>query len=334
MRTVFPAADKGAEVVIKKAENPVKPFLESHGALVVDGGLATELEFRGYDLNDRLWSARFLLEDPAAIRQVHADYLAAGADCIISASYQATVPGFVARGLTEEQAIDLLRLSVQLAVEARDEFWSEPKNRSGRRRPLVAASIGPYGAYLADGSEYTGDYRLGSTETEWIDRLLAFHRQRWHILASTEADLLACETIPSRLESQALVQLLAETPGRYAWFSFSCRDGLHISDGSRLVDCLAPLSENEQIVAVGINCTPPRLIPSLIAEAQQVIDKPIIVYPNSGERYDAEGRRWSGESMPAEFGSFSREWRKSGAALIGGCCRTRPDHIRQIRDRL
>jgi homocysteine S-methyltransferase len=314
--------------------NPVTPFLARGNALVLDGGLATELEFRGYVLNDALWSARLLLEEPAAIRRVHTDYLLAGADCITGASYQATIPGFMARGLSEEQAIDLLRLSVQLAVEARDDFWSQPSNRIGRLQPLVAASIGPYGAFLANGSEYTGDYNLGADEGAWQRSLLAFHRQRWHILAATEADLLACETIPSRIEAQVLAHLLAETPDRYAWFSFSCRDGQHVSDGSRLVDCLAPLSGLEQVAAVGVNCTPPRLIPSLIAEARQATDKPLLVYPNSGERYDAMERGWFGESVPAEFGTFSREWRKDGAALIGGCCRTRPAHIRQIRDRM
>ncbi|MCI0395561.1 MAG: homocysteine S-methyltransferase [Chloroflexi bacterium] len=307
--------------------NPITPFLERQGALILDGGLATELEARGYNLGDELWSARLLQDAPEAIRQVHADYLAAGADCVISASYQATIGGFVRRGLSEAEAIALLRLSVQLALEARDDFWAAPANRPGRLRPLVAASVGPYGAALADGSEYTGAYDLDEAG------LLAFHRRRWHILAETPADLLACETIPSYPESRALARLLAETPGRYAWFSFSCRDGQRISDGTPLVECIRPLNELPQVAAVGVNCTAPRFIPSLIARARQATDKPIVVYPNSGETYDAKNNRWLGESVPAEFGTYSREWRKEGAALIGGCCRTGPEHIRQISDR-
>jgi homocysteine S-methyltransferase len=259
---------------------------------------------------------------------VHLDYFWAGADCAITANYQATIPGFRHRGLSEAQAVALLKLPVQLACEARDEFWAVVGEKGdGRLRPLVAASVGPYGAYLANGAEYTGDYDLDEAG------LVAFHRQRWHILAESEADLLACETIPSMVEAKALVQLLRETPDTYAWFSFSCRDGRSISDGTPITECAALLEDSEQVAAVGINCTPPRFIPDLIRELFAVTQKPIVVYPNSGEQYDPVAKRWLGLSIPAEFGTYSREWRKVGAALIGGCCRTGPEHIRQIRDR-
>jgi homocysteine S-methyltransferase len=307
--------------------NPVRMFLEKQGVLILDGGLATQLEARGADLDDPLWSAKFLLENPALIRQVHLDYFWAGADCAITASYQATIPGFMRRGLTEGQAIDLLRLTVQLAQEARDEFWAVMEQKGGRLRPLIAASVGPYGAYLANGAEYTGDYDLDEAG------LMDFHRQRWHILAESGADLLACETIPSLVEAKALARLLAETTDAWAWFSFSCRDGRSISDGTPIRECAALLEGMEQVAAVGINCTPPRYIPELISELFAVTQKPIIVYPNSGECYDALAKGWQGLSIPAEFGTYSREWRKAGAALIGGCCRTGPEHIRQIRDR-
>ena len=306
--------------------NPILPFLEKQGALILDGGLATELEALGCDLNDELWSARLLMDDPDLIMQVHAAYLAAGADCVISASYQASIPGFMARGMTETRAIELLRLSAQLAIEARDQFWAEEANRVGRIRPIVAASVGPYGAYLANGSEYTGDYDLDETE------LVEWHRRRWQLLAQSGVDLLACETIPSYHEARALHRLLRETPAASAWFSFSCRDGRHISDGTPLAQSASMLAEEAQVVAIGINCTPPRFIPSLIAEVRQVTDKPVVVYPNSGEEYDAVNGRWLGLSDADEFGTYSREWRKEGAALIGGCCRTRPAHIRQIAE--
>jgi homocysteine S-methyltransferase len=312
----------------ENSKNPFAQFLEQQGVLVLDGGLATELEVRGFDLDDPMWSARLLLDDPDAIRQLHADYLSAGADCIISASYQGTISGFMRLGMSEGQAKKLLNLSVQLAIEARDAFWSQVANQIGRLRPIIAASVGPYGAALADGSEYTGDYDLDE------EGLLAFHRPRWQILAESEADILACETIPSMHESRALARLLVATPERYGWFSFSCQDGRRISDGSLLADCLAPLNKIEKVVAVGINCTSPKYIPSLIGEAQRVTDKPIIVYPNSGERYEAGEKRWLGTAEANDFAGASELWCTSGANIIGGCCRTGPDHVRQIRRQL
>lgn len=306
--------------------NPILPFIERQGALVLDGGLATELERRGANLDDALWSARLLADDPALIRQVHLDYYWAGADCCTSASYQATVPGFMARGLSADEARALIRRAVALTIEARDAFWAAGPH-ARRLQPLVAASVGPYGAYLADGSEYRGDYDLDE------DGLVAFHRERWALLAAGGADLLACETLPSFAEARALARLLAETPGAWAWFSFTCRDGAHISDGTPIAECAAYLAGRPGVVAVGVNCTPPRLIPALIRALTTAGPTPVIVYPNSGETYDPAARRWRGESAPAEFGTFSREWRKLGAALIGGCCRTTPGHIRQIGDR-
>jgi len=307
-------------------KNPVTPFIEQQGVLILDGGLATELERRGADLSDALWSARLLADDPDLIRQAHLDYYWAGADCGTSASYQATVPGFMRRGMTAEAARDLIRRSVRLVAEARDAFWAAGPHPK-RLRPLVAASVGPYGAYLADGAEYTGAYDLDEA------RLLEFHRERWALLAGTGADILACETLPSLAEARALARLLADTPDVWAWFSFSCRDGSHISDGTPLAECAAYLTGRERIAAIGVNCTPPRFIPDLIRAVAAVTDLPVIVYPNSGETYDPVGKHWLGQSAPAEFGAFSREWRKLGAGLIGGCCRTTPNHIRQISDR-
>jgi len=308
--------------------NPFQPFLKKSGILILDGGLATELEDRGHDLGDVLWSARLLVDDPAAIRQVHQDYLAAGADCLITASYQGTITGFMQRGLGETQAEWLLILSVQLALDARDAFWGKLNNRPGRMRPIVAASIGPYGAALADGSEYTGKYDLDE------DGLKQFHRRRFQILAGTRADILACETIPSLSETRALISLLQKTPDRFAWFSFSCRDEKRISDGTPLAICAEMIDGIDQIAAVGINCTAPGLIPGLVGEIKRVSDKPIIVYPNSGEEFDPTSKRWLGLSNSDEFAQASLKWRTAGATMIGGCCRTGPDHIRQMRTQL
>lgn len=313
---------------IRNSTSPIVPFLEQQGVLILDGGLATELETRGHDLRDPLWSAKLLLNVPEAIQQVHFDYLQAGADCIISASYQATIAGFMQRGINEAQAVDLLELSVELAVAARDDFWGRAENQHARLRPIVAASIGPYGAYLADGSEYSGKY--GLTE----EALITFHRRRWHILASTEADLLACETIPSHVEAQALARLLIETPKRHAWFSFSCRDEKHISDGTPLADVVTPLANMTQVAALGINCTPPEYLLGLIAEIRRVTDKPIVVYPNSGETYDTVTEQWQKETRPNNFVISAHQWHQDGAALIGGCCRVHPKQIRSLSQRL
>lgn len=309
--------------------NPIQPFIDRYGAFILDGGLATQLEAHGCDLSDDLWSARLLVDDPQIIRQVHAEYLWAGADCIITASYQATIPGFKAKGLSLNEAQELIRFSVELAVQERDAYWDAlpDVDKQHRLRPLVAASVGPYAAYLADGSEYTGIY-----DKDFND-LLDFHRPRWQLLSETNADILACETIPVRSEAYALAKLLKETPGRFAWFSFACRDGQRINDGTPIKTVANTLSQFRNIAAIGVNCTAPQFIPSLIGELRKAGDLPIIVYPNSGEIYDSHANLWHGESVPAEFGTFSREWRKLGAGAIGGCCRTTPQHIRQIRDR-
>jgi len=308
--------------------DPIQSFLQSTGVMILDGGLATALEARGFDLNDPLWSAKILIEQPEAIRRIHLDYLDAGADCISTASYQATIDGFEKKGLSEAESVDMLRRSVQLALSARDEFWARGDHRPDRHRPLVAASIGPYGAYLADGSEYTGDYDLGEGE------LLEFHRKRWEILCAAGPDLLACETIPSLHEARALIRLLERTATIPAWFSFTCRDGFHISDGTRIADAIAPLENCNQVLAVGVNCVAARLIPGLIRQLREASDKLIVVYPNSGEAYDATARRWRPGEEAIDIGRECVEWHRLGARLIGGCCRTGPEEIRRTSEAL
>lgn len=306
----------------------ISPYIEGNQTLILDGGLATELEQRGHDLNDSLWSTKLLIEDPQTIKSVHLDYIYAGADCVITSTYQATFQELLKRGYSHAEATHLFELSVSLAKEAVEAFWEIQSNRSGRRKPLVAASIGPYGAYLADGSEYTGAYGLPRAD------LKAFHAERWHLLATQDADLFACETIPSFTELQAFGDLLQETPHIQAWFCFSCKDDKHISDGTPLAECASFLEGIEQAVAVGVNCTAPQYIPSLISQIEAVSNKPIIVYPNSGEHYHPETKSWSGTRHPEEYGTAAKEWRKCGAALIGGCCRTTPAHIQAIAGRM
>lgn len=283
--------------------------------------MATELEARGCDLHDPLWSAKVLLETPDLIRAVHSDYFAAGADCAITASYQATFQGFAQRGLSTDQAADLMRLSVKLACEARDDFWNGTS--SGRVKPFVAASVGPYGAFLADGSEYRGDYGLSLTE------LMDFHRPRMAVLANSGTDLLACETLPCLLEAQALLKVLEEFPSVSAWFSFSAKDGSHTNHGELISDCVKTL-EHPQVAAIGVNCTAPEFVTELTLNARAATSKPILAYPNSGEIYDATQKRWTGEATCSSFATQARDWFAAGARVIGGCCRTSPEHIREL----
>lgn len=304
--------------------NSIESILQNYPAVILDGALATELERRGADLKDKLWSAKLLIENPEMIRQLHMDYFMAGADCAITSSYQATIEGFMRRGLSEEQAIKLIQKSVQIAAEARDDFWKNEVNRISRPRPFVAASVGPYGAFLADGSEYRGNY--GLTEAELID----FHRPRMKVLVDSNADILACETIPCLIEAQAIVHLLEEFPSVSAWVSFSAKDETHISNGERLADCAAWLDTHPQVTALGVNCTSPKFISSLIREAKNQTSKPILVYPNSGETYNAEIHDWNGDIFCTAFGEEARQWYEDGAQIIGGCCRTTPDDIRAI----
>jgi len=304
--------------------DPIARILAEYPLLILDGALATELERHGCDLRDPLWSAKVLIEAPHLIKQVHAEYFAAGADCAITATYQATFPGFAARGIEQADAAALMRLAVRLAVEARDDFWADPANRHGRPKPLVAASIGSYGAFLADGSEYSGDY--GLTEQELMD----FHRPRLAVLAESEADLLACETIPCLLEAQALAHLLAEFPRCRAWISFSARDSARTCRGEPLADCARWLNPYSQVVAVGVNCTAPRYVGDLVSAVRAATTKPILTYPNSGETYRAADNRWEGSGDSGAFAEQARGWYERDARMIGGCCRTTPALIQEV----
>lgn len=302
--------------------NPVEPALARQPFLVIDGAMATELEARGARIDDPLWSAKVLLERPDLIEAVHYDYFAAGADIAITASYQATFAGFARRGLDEDETKRLLRLSVQLAQRARALFLDAPASE-GRLRPLVAASVGPYGAFLADGSEYRGDYGLTREE------LVAWHRPRFEVLARAGADLLACETIPCLTEGEALASLAVEY-GVPAWLSFSCRDEAHLNHGEPMSAAAALADASAAVVAVGVNCTPPRFVEGLLRRAAEATTKPLLCYPNSGETWDGTHHCWLPGTGVTEFAAPARLWATAGARLIGGCCRTGPREIQSI----
>jgi homocysteine S-methyltransferase len=294
--------------------------------VILDGGLATELERRGLDLKDPHWSAKFLVEAPEEIEAVHYDYFLAGADIGTSSSYQATFEGFAARGIGRRESENLLRRSVDLVGRARERFWREPANRAGRMFPLVAASLGCYGASLHDGSEYRGDYGLSRKE------LMDFHRPRLRVLADSGADLLAFDTIPSKLEAESIVALLDEiADAPPAWISFSCRNETEVCHGEPLAECFAAARTSEPIAAVGINCTPPRFVSGLLASVRGTTEKRIAVYPNRGESWDAREHAWIPGQSSTPIEELAPEWRRLGARLIGGCCRTTPETIRRLR---
>lgn len=308
---------------------PLAPFLARGRPLIADGGLATALEARGHRLDTRLWSAELLVSHPDAIRDIHSEYLAAGADCVSTASYQASIAGFREQGFGDAQAMGFLELAVTLAVEARDEYWSEQANRAGRLRPLVAASAGPYGAYLADGSEYNGRYGV---EPRVLDE---FHRRRFRLFARSGADLILCETIPSGLEVEVLLGILAETPEAWAWMSFCCADGARLWDGTPVEEVARLCDRAERVAAVGVNCVAPAHVGELIGRIRTGTDLPVIVYPNSGEVYDAHTGTWhwpaNGARGAGEPTLDARAWIERGAAGVGGCCRVGPAGIRALR---
>ena len=289
--------------------------------VVLDGGLATELEALGFDLTDRLWSARLLLSDPAAIEAVHLAYFRAGANVATTASYQASIDGFADAGLDRHAALRLIALSVELASRARDRYRAEMDVKDDGTL-LVAGSVGPYGAFLADGSEYRGDYDPGPTA------LADFHRPRLEALVGAGVDLLAFETIPTVREAEVLVRLLDELSVP-AWLSYSCRDGASTSAGEPIAEAIA-LGSHPRIVAVGVNCTAPRHLPALLAAADRATDRPLIAYPNSGDRWDPGQRRWLADAGGRYDPAAVASWTALGATWLGGCCGTGPSEIATV----
>jgi homocysteine S-methyltransferase len=296
---------------------PGDPF---HGSTwILDGALATELEARGCDISGPLWSARVLREQPEAIERLHYDYYAAGAEIAITASYQASYEGFASIGIGADETTRLLQLSVELALSARVRYRRE--HPSDHRNLLVAASVGPYGAISHDGAEYRGDYGLA------VDELAEFHARRFSVLAAAGADLLACETIPVLDEAHAFARLLEVHPGTLAWFSFTSPDGERTSHGEPLEECGRLAQGVDGVVAVGVNCVRPEVVARAIRSLRAGTGKPIVVYPNSGERWYAEDESWHGAAAADGLAALAPGWIEAGARLVGGCCRVGPGQI-------
>ncbi|MFG2130002.1 homocysteine S-methyltransferase [Streptomyces sp. NPDC048751] len=298
---------------------PASPSLAealAAGTVVLDGGMSNQLESAGHDLSDALWSARLLAERPEAITEAHLAYYEAGANVAITSSYQATFEGFAQRGIDREEATRLLGLSVELAREA-----AAQAHAKGVARPLwVAASVGPYGAMLADGSEYRGRYGLS------VEELERFHRPRMEVLAAARPDVFALETVPDADEARALLRA-ARGLGVPAWLTYTV-SGDRTRAGQPLEEAFAPAADADEVIAVGVNCCTPEDVDGAAAIAARVTGKPVVVYPNSGEAWDAEARAWHGRStFTAEQ---VRGWQAAGARLIGGCCRVGPEAIGAI----
>ncbi|MFD4669120.1 homocysteine S-methyltransferase [Lentzea sp. NPDC058450] len=282
----------------------------ARGVVVLDGGMSTALEIAGHDLSDELWSARLLLTDPDAVRAAHLAYYQAGAQVAITASYQASFSGFARRGIGEDETARLLRSSVALARSAASDV-------DGQR--WVAASVGPYGAVLADGSEYRGRYGLSRRE------LVAFHRPRVETLWSAAPDVLAVETIPDADEAEAVLDVVRGS-GVPMWLSYSVR-GDRTCAGQPLEDVFAVVSDVDEVIAVGVNCCAPEDVAEAVAVARRVTGLPVVAYPNSGETWDARGRSWTGDGTG--FAASAGRWAE-GAGLVGGCCRTGPGMIAEL----
>lgn len=302
----------------------LKETLQKVGIMVIDGSMSTTLETFGCDLNDSLWTAKALAERPDLVEQVHTGFFHAGADCGITCSYQATIPGLVAKGYTYDEAEMLITRSVQLFLKARDAWWEAEGKNENRAYPLCLGAVGPYGAYLADGSEYRGHYGV-SDET-----LRDFHRRRMELLWESGADLLLIETQPSLHEAQIEAEI-AEQLGADYWLSFSCRDEGHIHEGDSIEACAKAFETGfPGLKMIGVNCTPPALIEPLIHRLRESCALPVGVYPNSGEVYDAKTKIWHGEKTGPKFGEYAERWMRAGAKAVGGCCRTVNQHIVEV----
>jgi len=302
--------------------------LKNRKGLVVDGAMATELEKRGINTDSDLWSAKALIENPEAITAVHESYFQNGADVATTNTYQANVSKFMELGFSESESENLIIKAVELAKKARSNYFdSLPKDVRQKRapHPLVAGSVGPYGAYLADGSEYTGDYNLSKSEYQ------EFHYSRMELLDRAGVDLFAFETQPNFDEANALVDLLMDKfPEQHAWLTFSVKDDSTLCDGTSLSEAVKYFNGADQISAIGVNCTTLENIHEIVRNVNQVTDKPIIVYPNNGDIYDPVTKTWQANPQADTFSDLVPEWLEAGAKLIGGCCRTTPNDIKEI----
>lgn len=306
-------------------KNSIENIIKENKIMVIDGSMSTPLENRGVSLNSKLWTAKILAEQPELIKQVHKNYFKAGADCGITCSYQASIPGLMENGYMLEEAENLIRSAVKIFCEARDEWWEEEEGReAGRAWPLCLGAAGPYGAYLADGSEYRGNY--GITD----EQLKEFHKRRVELLHEAGADIILFETVPSLKEAKVEAEI-AEEYGYDYWISFSCLSENIICEGTPIAECATTFAKGyPHLKMIGVNCTKPEYITGLIHKIKENCDIPIGVYPNSGEEYDAVKKVWFGKQSALSFEQYAYNYMKSGASAVGGCCTTVAKHVEEV----
>lgn len=296
--------------------------LAENGGFVLDGAMSYELEHQGVNTDNKLWTATALIDQLQKVYQTHMDYFKAGARLVITDTYQANVQAFEKEGYSEKQAIAFIKNAVKIAKKARDDF----EEKTGRHN-YVAATIGPYGAYLADGNEYRGDYHLSAKE------YLAFHLPRLKAVLAEQPDVLAIETQPRLDEPTTLLDWLQENKIKIpVYVSFTLKDAAHISDGTSLKDAASKISKYDQVFAIGVNCVHPQLVTPAIDEIKKCTKKAIIVYPNLGATYDPKIKQWAPIKKHFDFGKLTEEWYQHGAHIIGGCCTTGPNQIKAISE--
>jgi homocysteine S-methyltransferase len=287
---------------------------------VVDGGLSTALEEAGHRLDGKLWTARLLVDDPDAIVEAHLAFLRAGARLLVTSSYQASVEGFVAAGIAPGEAVVLLQRTTALAVAARRQFAEV--DPAGTADILIAASVGPYGATLADGSEY----RPVAIDDAGLVR---FHAPRLRLLVETEPDLLAIETIASAREARVILAALDGLPAIPAWVTFTCRDAGTTWGGDPIEEAVAAVVDSPAVIAVGVNCTAPADVAPLLARIGRATDLPLVAYPNGGQGWNAREKAWDGPAHGFSAAEVAT-WIELGARYVGGCCGAGPESIAML----
>lgn len=296
-------------------------FLTNH-TVVLDGAMSTPLERLGADTNNDLWTAKALIDNEELVYEVHKMYFEAGADLIITDTYQANVQAFEKVGYSEKEARNLIKKAVKIAQKARDDY----ENKTGKHN-YIAGTIGPYGAYLANGSEYRGDYELS------VEEYQQFHLPRIEELVNAEVDILAIETQPKLDEVLAILELLKEKyPQQKVYVSYTLSDDDTISDGTPLPRAIHALEDYSQVIAVGINCVKLELVEPALKNMKEITDKHLIVYPNSSAVYYPKSKTWSQPKTSATFEELIPNWYEAGARIIGGCCTTGPKEIKAVAD--
>jgi len=303
-----------------------KELLEKQDYLILHGALGTELECQGYDVSGKLWSAEYLIRQPDIIEKIHESYILSGSDIVTTSAYQATIPGLMDYGLSKSDAENIIRSTVRIAKSARDKAWAkiDANEKSKRPYPLISGDIGPYAAYLANGSEYTGKYNIDK------EAIRSFHKPRIALLLEEGVDLLAVETIPNFIEAQVIAEILSEKyPKVEAYFSFTSQDGKSISDGTPIEEVATYCDKIPQILSMGLNCSLPKIYESGLKLFNKVTKKPLVTYPQSGEIFDKKTKTWfpPTEKLPTLLEN-TKYWHTLGAKIVGGCCRTHPCDIK------